>query len=369
MMEFKDATTSIKIYNDMNQIDISYNSKGIKINETLILNDIEIKNVDEYIDNLPPDELIIMQKFYKDGDLRNALINGIGVYLGFLYLNENGLFANQLPFQFNVPLPTDGKCLNRYLFQYLSLPLYALSKTTTGALLELIVYIQNFINLFEPLFFWREEISNKELTRLSMEIIIGLTHNSINQVDKIKTNFQDEIIKMRREMNNVINETRFNNNLKINEIAELSGKLSQQNIQIESLKLKLLEQNNQIECLKFQLENQSLETNKINKLINDFETIKAEATNYNNEINKKFDDKILTLNKRIDNLNVNQNNTNSVLSISQNDSIGNAEWEDFNFNATGPITNSYDTSSKPTTPKSTNTIWGAKSWNRRRQFN
>lgn len=184
-----------------------------------------------YMKGLSPDEICIISKEYTkymhDGSVLDGFIAGIGAYIAFLLLNENGIFMNQMPFQFTLPYTVrSGVIFNRNVFQHLSLPLMSLSKISQDILFQLVVFIQSFINMWEPLFVNGPNIGTLNEARMAMEIISGLSHyvagslaetRTLNeslskQIKSIESHLQlyveESLVKIRREVNNLIAETR-----------------------------------------------------------------------------------------------------------------------------------------------------------------
>lgn len=180
-----------------------------------------------YMQALPHDEISTIIKEYtnyiEDGMIIDGFVGGIAAYLGFILLVENNIFATQMPFQFSMPVTIfSGNCLNRNMLQYLSLPLIALAKTTDGILLQLVTFIQSFINMWEPAFTPGPTISPINETRMCMEIMSGFTHHTIqlmqatqNQnreitdlVATLEHRLQSAVSQMKREIHNLRFETR-----------------------------------------------------------------------------------------------------------------------------------------------------------------
>lgn len=184
-----------------------------------------------YMKALSPDEICVISKEYtkyiQDGSVLDGLIAGIGAYMAFLILNENGIFMNQMPFQFTMPYTVrSGVIFNRNIFQHLSLPLLSLSKISQDILFQLVVFIQSFINMWEPLFVNGPNIGTLDEARMAMELISGLSQyvagslaetRTLNeslskQIKSIESRLQlhveDSLVKIRREVNNLVAETR-----------------------------------------------------------------------------------------------------------------------------------------------------------------
>lgn len=190
-----------------------------------------LDKVTKYMRNLSPDEVSIVIKEYTkcitDGGVLDGFIAGIGAYMAFLLLNENGVFANQMPFQFSViHTVRSGLSLTRNMFQYLGLVLISLSRAAQGILLQLITFIQSFINIWEPLFIDGPHIDSTHQARMAMEVISGFSQhvstslaetrelNAImsKRLESVETRLQsyvdDALTKMRREVGNLVTEAR-----------------------------------------------------------------------------------------------------------------------------------------------------------------
>lgn len=174
-----------------------------------------------------PDHIAIIEKEYtkyiSDGSLLDGFIAGIGAYLVFLLLNENGVFSNQMPFQFGVVYPvSSGITITGNMFEYLSLAFTALARSSQGILLQMILFIQTFINLWGSVFELGPEINPSHTARITMDVIDGFAQNvtkelvlarettaELNKVEaKLKSHVDDELVKIRREINNIVAEAR-----------------------------------------------------------------------------------------------------------------------------------------------------------------
>ena len=190
-----------------------------------------IERIADYMRKLPNDEILVITREYKkyilDGMLLDGFISGIATYIVFLYLNENGAFSGQMPFQFTIPFPIDnGDIMNRNMFQYISLPICALAKISKGVLLQIISYIQGFINMWEPAFSNGPVIGSINESRIAMEVVSGLSNTVISSLskiqnkqqiitdslnimeDRLKRTIDEAVIKMGREINNLLVESR-----------------------------------------------------------------------------------------------------------------------------------------------------------------
>jgi hypothetical protein len=184
-----------------------------------------------YMKTLPADEVSVIVKEYskyiENGLVIDGLVAGIGAYMAFLLLNENGAFSNQMPFQFGSPCAVHaGNTVNHNMFSYLSLPLTALSRTATGILSQLVVFIQSFINIWDPLFAPGPIIGGINEARMCMEVISGYSNHVSASITKAQSDYDglvaktkemesrlqgqvdDAINRMRREINNLLIETK-----------------------------------------------------------------------------------------------------------------------------------------------------------------
>lgn len=284
-----------------------------------------------YMNNLSNDEISMIIKEYgkyiQDGTVLDGFISGLAAYLSFLLLMENGIFANQLPFQFTSPvLVNSGNAVNRNMFQYLSLPLTALSKISNGILLQLVLFIQTFINLWEPMFTDGPIIGSGIETRMHMEIVTGLSQNIIDlmyrtrlHAETLTNNVEQRLVAFNQTLlhdlcelkNHIMDETDINAlSKRINELFDqyglskireefsgLSEKFEVTNNNVNNLHMKILETNDEL----------LIEKEKICNLQNQIDT--CLAANY-----VKYDDlcdfngfaktcDITMLTNRIDNLN------------------------------------------------------------------
>lgn len=173
------------------------------------------------------DHIAIIEKEYtkyiSDGSLLDGFIAGIGAYLAFLLLNENGVFSNQMPFQFGVVYPvSSGITITGNMFEYLSLAFTALSQSSQGILLQMILFIQTFVNLWGSVFQLGPDINASHTARITMDVIGGFAQNvtkelalarettaELNKVEaELKSHMNDELVKIRREINNIVAEAR-----------------------------------------------------------------------------------------------------------------------------------------------------------------
>jgi hypothetical protein len=148
-----------------------------------------------YVNSLPSEDSIILQREYLNylepelfnNNICDIICDGyfasLGAYIGFMVLHENGIFMNQLPFQFSIPTTIrSGNAINRNMFQFLSLALIGFSKSTTGVLLQLILFIQSGLNIWDTAFTDGPIISPWTETRMCMEVISGLSLHTINTI-------------------------------------------------------------------------------------------------------------------------------------------------------------------------------------------
>jgi hypothetical protein len=184
-----------------------------------------------YMRSLPSDDVSVIIKEYtkyiNGGLIIDGFVAGIASYLAFLLLNENSVFVNQMPFQFCAPFNIDScNSVNRNMFQYISFPLTSLCKISHNILLQLVLFIQSFINIWDPLFIDGPVIGPTSETRMCMDIISGFSHyvssslahtqsqNDIisQQLSSLESRLQSHvditISKMKRELHNLIVDTR-----------------------------------------------------------------------------------------------------------------------------------------------------------------
>lgn len=232
---------SIKIcYFDQNSLPQRFNEEIVdtnifeSISHSIIQNNngsTLVDKISSYMRTLPNDDISIIMKEYskyiEDGILLDGFIAGIASYFAFFLLNENSVFMNQMLFQITMPyLLSNCNILTKNMFRYVSLPLLALSKISHGVLLQLIIFIQSFINIWEPAFIQGCDIDIINETKICMEIISGLVNDatiklssiqsqqdflmkSVNNIEsRLRETIDDSVFKMKREINNLIVETR-----------------------------------------------------------------------------------------------------------------------------------------------------------------
>lgn len=222
---------------DINNIKVSYynqNTTPSRINEEISEIDVFqrlsahikgdgytfIDKVASYINKIPDEEITIISKEYEryinNGAVIDGFISGIGAYLAFLLLNENGAFMNQFPFQFGALYTVrSGMTLTRNMFDYLSLVLTSLTRTTNEITLQLVTFIQTFINLWEPMFLDGPHINPSHQARLAIEVISGYSNNITIQIEKLNNverrlqeYVDNALTKVKREINNLTIEAR-----------------------------------------------------------------------------------------------------------------------------------------------------------------
>ena len=155
-----------------------------------------VSRLTEYMQSLSDDEVSVIIKEYTKyidkGTILDGFIAGVAAYLGFVYLNENSLFANQMIFQFGLPCAVvTGNTLNRNMFQHLSLPLTALVRMSQGIILQLTLFVQGFINMWEPAFEPGPIIGPNSEARMCIEVIAGVSNSAIASLAKIKSQQED----------------------------------------------------------------------------------------------------------------------------------------------------------------------------------
>jgi len=197
----------------------------------LFHHDTLVDQIASYLNSLPKEEISIIMKEYtkyiEDGILLDGFIAGVASYLSFLLLNENSIFMNQMSFQITVPYNIhDSNCITGNMFKYLSLPLSGLSRISSGVLFQLVLFLQSFINIWEPAFSPGPTIDNKNEAKICMEVISGLAndatiklsqiqsyHNimisSLNDIEsRLRLTINESLNKMKLEINNLLVETR-----------------------------------------------------------------------------------------------------------------------------------------------------------------
>ena len=190
-----------------------------------------IDRVVKYMRALPTDDVTVIvheyTKYIQDGVILDGFIAGIAAYMTLLLLNENAVFTHQMPFQFSTPLTVrSGAIVNRNMFRYLSLPLTSLSRTAEGILLQLVLFVQGFINMWEPLFCDGPVIGFNNEGRMAIEVISGFSQHVASELaqtralndamtqklglieNRLQSYVDDSLSKMRREVNNLLLDTK-----------------------------------------------------------------------------------------------------------------------------------------------------------------
>ena len=209
--------------NNIDGIKVLYVTKQGRLNEeiseenifrTLTLNikgeDRSLYNkVTKYMRELSSEEVTVVvneyTKYISDGVILDGFIAGIASYMAFLVLNDNGVFANQMPFQFRVVNNIEsGLSVTSNMFQYLNIAMTSLCLVSEGILLQLVKFIQTFINLWDPVFETGPNITITDQSRLAMEVIAGLSQSvskSIAQNREINKKIMEKLesIEMRME--------------------------------------------------------------------------------------------------------------------------------------------------------------------------
>lgn len=156
-----------------------------------------LHGVISYMKSLCRDDVNIIVKEYskyiQDGVVLDGFMAGLCSYLTFLFLNENGTFVKTLPFQFSCPTSVmSGNIVNHNMFQYMSLPLISLTKTSTGIILQITTFVQSFINMWDPLFTTGPIIGTVNETKMCIEIVTALSSHVCSLMAETKS--QQEII-------------------------------------------------------------------------------------------------------------------------------------------------------------------------------
>ena len=222
---------------DIKRIEVTYVSADLRIQEELSngtvfqsatlsmkgIGESFLDRVQEYAGTLSSDDIAIIKQEYsvwiRDGTFLDAVLEGLGAYLGFIFMNENGVFANQMPFQFTLPCAVQsGNTVNSNMFEYVSLPLTAVSRASSGPLREFAVFVQTFINIWTPLFLPGPIVTSAIESRLALEIISGYANhvNSefaeiqrqhaelLEHQDNIHKRCDDAVARMQRELANLV---------------------------------------------------------------------------------------------------------------------------------------------------------------------
>lgn len=198
-----------------------------------------MRRITEYVHSLASDDKLVIEAEYKKyeiDDIVFGFVASLGVYIGFILLNSISVFTNQLPIQFTLPYDNPGSCISKNVFHYLSLPMIALSKIVSltgsdsfyGTLLQLTLFIQTFMNIWEPVFvegpfipcFMETKMCIQTLNSFSQCVISELHRYKISQESiesrllaiesRLSKSIEDSIVKMNSNVNALITETREN---------------------------------------------------------------------------------------------------------------------------------------------------------------
>lgn len=241
---------------NIDTIKISYTNDLLKINEevddvniftSLVYSmrgdsDTLVEKGAEYMNSLQQDEVAVIireySKYIKDGIVFDALIAGIGSYIALFTLMENGAFIGQLPFEFGVPWTVaSGNVLNSNMFRYMLLPLASLRKVSQGVLLQLVLFVESFINIWSPLFLPGPEIGTSIEMRGCVEIISGFSQHILTMGDSLKEyviqNSDSGLRELLQESSSKILELSY-------KLDEATNKINDLSQQLEAVKLSLV---------------------------------------------------------------------------------------------------------------------------------
>lgn len=187
-----------------------------------------VDSLSSYMTTLSSEEIAIISneysKYITEGAILDGLISGIAAYLAYLLLIENNILTRQLPFQISIP---QSNTLNHNMFQYISMSLLPLAKVSKGLIQQLVLFVQSFINIWDPLFIDGPEISSYLYSYTNISITTGLSQyvhdllienrnlhiSTKEQADRIEGKIQnyldEQLSKNYREVNNLIAETRY----------------------------------------------------------------------------------------------------------------------------------------------------------------
>lgn len=148
-----------------------------------------LNRVRTYMNSLDSDVLAVVTQEYSrrlsDCTLLEGFVAGLGSYIAFLALLENGAFVGRLPFEFHLPTSlSSGNATNENMFRYISLPLTALRKTLKGSLLQMTTFLEMFINLWAPLFRTGPLIPVQAETRCCIEIVSGISTHFVESANE-----------------------------------------------------------------------------------------------------------------------------------------------------------------------------------------
>jgi hypothetical protein len=175
-----------------------------------------LSKITSYIRSLPKEEVLVIineyQNYIEDGIISDGFIAGIASYIAFIFLIDNIVFSQQLPFQ--VGIPTSVNFINKNMFQYLSMHFLAMTKITTDVVNQFISFIYTFINIWEPCFVEGPIISQQVHTKSYMDIITNISSNIITNNVQV----QNSIAKINTDLNNLIIDTKTNINTLVSNI-------------------------------------------------------------------------------------------------------------------------------------------------------
>lgn len=174
--------------------------------------------ITNYISTLSDDDFLVIKHEYKkyklNFDLLHLCLIGMAAYSILIHFNDNSIF--NLPFQIFIP---NDQVYTRSMFKYITTYLIALSRISVGPLLQLVSFLLSFVNIWDLMFIRGPEISISDFTKISVDIITGVSSHMIHQFDKIsrhhddiKHNLQKDIglmmAEVRRDVHNLFVETK-----------------------------------------------------------------------------------------------------------------------------------------------------------------
>jgi len=254
------------VYNNMREIiDDEEYLRGLKYNMNKE-GDNTVERAIVYMKELGEEEVgVIVQEYMKyieNGVVLDGLISGMAAYITFLVLNEKGVFRDEMLYEFSIPYTvSDNSVMNRNLFKHLSLVLTSLSRVSKGILRQLVIFVQSFINIWEPLYINGPAITTEMEARMATDIISGLSQYVAEELAK----------------------TKISNEMTLKRINDVENK-----IQMYMDRLSVTQEQMRNACQK---KNEEIKKkDKIQMQYPDFETINMKDANKNNDINEEKKD-------------------------------------------------------------------------------
>lgn len=155
-----------------------------------------IRKIAKYMQSLQQEEISVISNVYtkymnKDGVILDGFITGIGAFVAFILLNETDTF---FPFSINIG---NGMIISSNILRHISLPLSGLSKIVDGIVLNFVLFLMNFINIWEPMFVTGDTIEINAELKVAIDVISGLSLYILDKSNK-QINLDDIESKLRK---------------------------------------------------------------------------------------------------------------------------------------------------------------------------